>query len=104
MQWQNSTFVIMLRNLTLNSVVWIILGVGFFLSGIFFLYKWRTFGFTLLGMPIGLIFVGTGMMFCGLTNGFTDHSVLGRKLKRIGAFLLITGIPPIGYVFYYYFY
>jgi energy-coupling factor transporter transmembrane protein EcfT len=93
----------MLRNLTLNSVIWIILGIGFFLGGAYLTFKWRSYGIMLLGMPIGIFLVGIAMILCGITNGFTDHSPLGRKLKKIGAFLFIVGIPPIGYVAYYYF-
>lgn len=100
MQWQNSTVVLMLRNLTFNSIVWIVLGVGFSIFAAYFAYKWRYMGFRLLPLPIGILFIGIGMILCGMTNGFTDHTPLGRKLKKIGAFLLIVGIPLAGYVGY----
>ena len=90
----------MLRNLTFNSIIWILLGLGFFFGGAYLTYKWRYTGIRLLPMPIGILFVGIAMTLCGVTNGFTDHTPLGRKFKKIGAFLFIVGIPLIGYVGY----
>ena len=101
MQWQNSTPVLMLRNLTLTSYFWILLGLGFTLGGTYLTYKWRMMTMQ-LPMTVGFIMVGIGMISCGITNGFTDHTPLGRKLKRIGAFLLIVGITPIAYIAYFY--
>lgn len=99
-QWQSSILVSMFRNLTLNSIVWMILGIGISLFGAYLTYKWRYTGFRLLPMPVGIIFIGIGMILCGMTNGFTDHTPLGRKLKKIGAFLLIVGLPLVVYVAY----
>lgn len=100
MQWQNSILVSMLRNLTFNSIIWVILGLGFTLGGIYFTYKWRLYGFRLLPLPIGFLLIGIAMILCGITNGFTDHTPLGRKFKKVGAFLFIVGIPMVGYVGY----
>ena len=100
MQWQNNILVSMFRNLTLNSVVWMLLGLGFTFFGAYLTYKWRFYGFRLLPMPIGITFIGIAMILCGVTNGFTDHSPLGRKFKKIGAFLFIVGIPLVGYIAY----
>jgi hypothetical protein len=97
-QWQNSTIVLMLRNLTFNSIIWIALGLGFFFFGAYLTYKWRFTGFRLIPMAMGIIFIGVGMTLCGMTNGFTDHTPLGRKFKKIGAFLLIVGFPLVGYI------
>lgn len=104
MQWlnnQNNVFIGLIRNLTLTSIFWIILGLGFTLGGTYLTYKWRMFWMQ-LPMTVGFMMVGVGMILCGITNGFTDHTPLGRKLKKIGAFLLIVGVPPIGYVAWYY--
>jgi hypothetical protein len=101
MQWQNNTLLMMLRNLTPTSYFWILLGLLFSLGGTYFTWKWRMMTMQ-LPMPIGFLMIGIGMILCGLTNGFTDHSPLGRKLKRIGAFLMIVGIPPIAYVAWFF--
>jgi hypothetical protein len=100
MQWQNNSLILMLRNLTLTSYLWIALGLGFGIFGAYLSYQWRYTGFRLLPMPLGIILVGLGMTLCGLTNGFTDHSPLGRQFKRIGAFSLIVGIAVTGYFAY----
>lgn len=105
MQWlnnQNNVFIVLLRNLTLTSFFWIILGVGFFLGGAYLTYKWRMIWMQ-LPMWVGFMMFGVGMILCGLTNGFTDYTPLGRKLKKVGAFLLITGIIPIAYIAWFYY-
>ena len=78
------------------------MGLGFAFAGVYFTYKWRMMTMQ-LPMTIGFVMFGIGMILCGVTNGFTDHTPLGRKFKKIGAFLLIVGILPIGYVAWFYY-
>lgn len=92
----------MLKSLTLTAFFWILLGLGFFFGGAYFTYKWRMV-WSQLPMTVGFVMVGIGMILCGVTNGFTDHTPLGRKFKKIGAFLLIVGIAAIGYVAWFYY-
>ena len=77
----------MFRNLTLNSVFWLLLGVGLIGGGGYVFYKLRTLSFT-----TGLVSLGLGSVLCGLTNGFTDYSRNGRLFWKVGAIFLIIGL------------
>ena len=77
----------MFRNLTLNSILIIIIGFG-----LIFLAVWSG----LAGARIqgaGLFFTGLGTVFLGLTNGFVDMSPQGRFLFRVAIVSFLIGIP-----------
>ena len=82
----------MLRNLTLNSIFWLVLGVLLFGYGAYNAYYWRDYIFS-----SGLIFLGLGSISCGLTNGFADYSPMGRMLWRFGLPFLLLGLLLTGY-------
>ncbi|MGI8554914.1 MAG: hypothetical protein ACR2LT_00945 [Pyrinomonadaceae bacterium] len=82
----------MFRNLTLTSIFWLALGLGLFVCGGYFGYGRRMYPFAL-----GLFFLGSGSVLCGITNGFTDYSRNGRLLWKIGAVVLLLGILLTGY-------
>lgn len=45
----------------------------------------------------GVILVGVGNLFFGITNGFTDPTPLGSVFFRAGAFSYIVGALLVGY-------
>ncbi len=59
------------------------------LSALASIYTFPTIG--------GFIFLGLAAILCGYTNGFTDHSPLGRKINKIAVFLAVAGLPLAGY-------
>ena len=87
----------MLSNLTLNSIFWIVLGLGLIGGGAFFAYSKHMYPFA-----GGVFFLGLGSVLCGLTNGFTDYSRNGRLLWKFGAFFLFIGIVLAVYGGYQY--
>jgi hypothetical protein len=89
----------MFRNLTLNSVVWILMGIGCVLAGGYYGWMYRYAITRMFPLPGGLFLIGLAMTICGITNGFTDQSPLGRKLKKAGILLFLAGIPLSVYAF-----
>ena len=83
----------MLRNLNFNSIVWILLGLACLVYGGYSIWLYRRAIVGMFQFPFGLVFTGIAMIFCGLTNGFTDISPLGRKFTKAGLFFFIPGIP-----------
>ena len=82
----------MFSNLTFNSIFWLVLGLLLVLYGGYVGYRMRMYPFA-----AGLVFLGTGSIFCGLTNGFTDYSPMGRILWKIGIPTLLLGLLLSGY-------
>lgn len=82
----------MFSNLTLNSIFWLVLGLLLKLAGGYYGYRMRMYP-----LAAGLAFLGTGSIFCGLTNGFTDYSPMGRMLWKIGIPTLLLGLLLTGY-------
>lgn len=85
----------MIFNLSLNSILAIIIGLGFIAVGVWFA---RFPGNRLLG--IGFIFTGIGNIFLGVTNGFNDWSPRGNFFFRAAVFFYLIGIPALGYSLY----
>ncbi len=85
----------MLRNLTLNSIFWLFLGVLLTIYGGYVVYRFRIYPF-----GAGLIFTGLGGILCGVTNGFTDYTPLGRLFWKIGIIALLLGLPVVIYYIY----
>jgi hypothetical protein len=82
----------MFNNLTLNSIFWLVLGIALAGYGAYVGYYWRTYP-----LSAGLVFLGLGGVFCGITNGFTDYSPMGRLLWKIGLPSLLLGLLLVGY-------
>jgi hypothetical protein len=82
----------MFSNLTLNSIFWLFLGLLLLLGGGYVGYRMRMYP-----LAAGLIFLGLGSIFCGITNGFTDYSPMGRILWKIGIPTLLLGLLLAGY-------
>lgn len=77
----------MYKDLTPTSFFWIFLGMLLIGYGGYVGYYWRTYTFA-----AGLVFLGLGGLFCGITNGFADYSPMGRLLWRIGLPIIFLGI------------
>lgn len=75
------------NSLTATSVFWLVLGVIILIVGVYVGYKWRMYYFA-----FGLFSTGFGVIFCGLTNGFTDHSPTGRIVSKFGILALLAGL------------
>ena len=69
--------------------------IGVLLIGLGGYVLWKMRFYYILGG--GLVLLGGGSVFCGLTNGFTDHSPRGRKLNKVGLFLFLLGLLPTIY-------
>jgi hypothetical protein len=82
----------MFSNLTLNSIFWLILGLLLLAAGAYVGYKWRMYP-----LGLGLASLGLGGVFCGVTNGFTDYSPMGRLLWKLGIPALLLGLLLTGY-------
>ena len=82
----------MFRDLTLNSIFWLFLGALLLFAGGYVGYSWRMYPFA-----AGLVFLGTGGVFCGVTNGFTDQTPTARLLWKIGILALLLGLLLTGY-------
>jgi hypothetical protein len=82
----------MFSNLTLNSIFWLFLGVLLIAFGGYVLIYMRMYPFT-----AGLVFLGLGSAFCGITNGFTDYTPMGRLLWKLGIPILLLGLLLTGY-------
>jgi hypothetical protein len=82
-------------NFSLNAVLILILGVIFLLGGVYFvLLPWyRLLGLSMLATAVGCI-------CCGLTDGFTNVTPLGTKLRKIGVVAFIVGVPVLVYTTY----
>lgn len=77
----------MFRNLTLNSILILIIGFGLIVFAV-----WSVFTRARV-QGAGLFFFGLGTIFLGLTNGFVDMSPQGRFLFRVGIVSFLIGIP-----------
>ena len=87
----------MWRNLTLNSIVWILLGLFCIGVGAYYGWEYRRAITRMFPIPFGFGITGIAMILCGYTNGFTDYSPTGRKIKKAGALLFLTGLPALFY-------
>jgi hypothetical protein len=87
----------MFRKLTLNSILWMLMGLGCLIAAGF--YGWEARKYISRGFPLpgGLLLTGLAMSLCGLTNGFTDQSPWGRKFKKLGILCFIAGLPLFAY-------
>jgi hypothetical protein len=92
----------MLRNLTFNSYIWILLGLGCLIYGGFMGWEFRRAITRMFPLPFGLMLTGSAMIITGLTNGFTVYTPLGRKLTKVGILLFIAGLPLLLYGFWGY--
>jgi ABC-type spermidine/putrescine transport system permease subunit II len=92
----------MLRNLTFNSILWIVLGLGCFIAGSYYGWQYRRAITSIIyfSLIFGLLVTGLAMILCGLTNGFTDQTPWGRRFRKIGALAFIGGLPMLLYGFY----
>ena len=78
--------------LTLNSVLMIIIGLGLMIFGVWLA---SNPGFRVSGA--GFFLTGIGSILFGLTNGFTNMTPTGRMLYRLALIAFIGGIPIIAY-------
>ena len=78
----------MFFSLTLNSVVWLLIGLTSMVCGGFVGYSMRMYPFA-----FGLLSLGFGCICCGLTNGFTDPAPKTYLLRKFGKVALIIGLP-----------
>jgi hypothetical protein len=90
----------MFRNLTFNSVLWIVMGVGCLIAGGYYGWDFRRYISRMFPLPFGLLLTGLGMSLCGLTNGFTDQTPWGRKFRKVGSLCFILGLPLLAYGVY----
>jgi len=76
--------------LSLNSWVVAALGLVLIVGGAFhgLFYRDRLFS-------AGLISMGVGMLFLGLTEGFTDPTPRGKFLYRVAVVAFLVGIPIV---------
>jgi hypothetical protein len=79
-----------------------VLGLVCFIAGSYYGWQYRraiTYinNFSLI---FGLLVTGLAMMLCGLTNGFTDQTPWGRRLKKLGTLCFLGGLPMLGYGLY----
>ena len=88
----------MFNNLTFNSVMWILIGVGLFAASIVEVRMMRIYA-----MAIGMIFLGIGCILCGITNGFTLYTPAGHLMRKAGVLSFLIGIIPTAYYVYIYF-
>lgn len=90
----------MFRNLTLNSIIWIALGIFCFAISTYLGWEYRRAIRFMFPLPTGLTLTGIVMILAGLTNGFTDHTPLGRKLIKVAVLLAIPGLLLLVYGFW----
>jgi hypothetical protein len=77
----------MFQNLTLNSILIMLFGLGIIVLGI-----WSGLaGARMQGA--GFVFTGLGTAILGFTNGFVDLSPQGRFLFRAAIVSFLIGIP-----------
>ena len=74
--------------LSLNSWLVMIIGLVFFIGGIYhgLFYYDRV-------LSAGMVASGIGFLFLGLTEGFSDPTPRGKLLYRIAIISFIVGIP-----------
>lgn len=87
----------MFRNLTLNSIIWIALGIFCLAIGAYLGFSYRRAIRFMFPLPTGLTLTGFVMILAGLTNGFTDHSPISRKLTKAAVLIAIPGLLLLGY-------
>lgn len=85
----------MLNNLTLNSILLLLIGFLAIIFGGYVAVSWRAYPFT-----AGLVFLGLSSLFCGITNGFTDYSARGRFFWKIGVTAFLLGLLLTGFGLY----
>ena len=85
----------MFFSLTLNSVVWLLIGLSSIVYGGYAGYRMRMYPFA-----FGLLCLGVGCICCGLTNGFTDPAPKTYLLRKFGKVALIIGVPITLYFTY----
>lgn len=90
----------MFKNLTFNSYIWMLLGLGCLIYGSYMGWEARRYISRAFQLPFGLIFTGLAMALTGLTNGFTDYSPWGRKFTKTGVLLYLAGLPLLIYGFW----
>ena len=90
----------MFRNLTFNSILWILMGLGCLIAGGYYGWEFRRAITRMFPLPGGLLLLGLAMSLCGLTNGFTDQSAWGRKFRKLGTLSFIIGLPLLAYGVY----
>ena len=78
----------MFQNLTLNSILIMLFGLGIIVVGI-----WSGIGAGARIQGAGLFFTGLGTAILGFTNGFVDLSPQGRFLFRVAIVSFLIGIP-----------
>ena len=78
----------MFQNLTLNSILIILFGLGLIVLGI-----WSAVGAGARVQGTGFVFTGLGTAILGFTNGFVDLSPQGRFLFRVAIVSFLIGIP-----------
>lgn len=71
-----------------NSIIMILIGVGCLYAA--YNSSDRVFSFGLFG-------IGVGNILLGVTHGFSDRTLRGRTLFRIGALAYAFGIPVLAY-------
>lgn len=89
----------MFFNLTINSAVWLLIGLASMAYGGYIGYRMRMYTYA-----FGLVSLGFGCICCGLTNGFTDPSPRTHLLRKFGKFGLIVGLPISLYYVYLFMY
>lgn len=76
------------------------MGLIFFIWGMFTTWQYGRFVMRAFPLVFGALLTGIAMILCGLTNGFTDHSPLGRKFKKTGILFFLGGVPLLLYSFW----
>ncbi|HRH41004.1 MAG TPA: hypothetical protein PKY82_05120 [Pyrinomonadaceae bacterium] len=92
----------MFQNLTFNSILWMVIGLGLFGWGLFNVWSFRHNPSALANLYVfpsvaGFILLGLASILCGYTNGFTDYTRRGQAIKKIAVFLAVAGLPLAGF-------
>lgn len=84
----------MISQLSLNSVLAIVTGIGVIAWGIWGLVQYLFDYFS-----IGLVFFGSGFIIFGITDGFNDQTYYGRILFKVGILIFLASALFLGYFF-----